>query len=162
MFKNWLKKKNKELTLTAPMSGKGVPIADVPDPVFSGKMMGDGMAVDPSEGILTSPVDGEVVQLFHTAHAIGIRTKEGVELLLHIGLETVSMEGEGFTARVAVGDKVKTGQPLIEFDLEKVREIAASTVTPVVITNMDHVEQLETLVSGEVQSGEPMLKVILK
>ncbi|WP_169713724.1 PTS sugar transporter subunit IIA [Paludifilum halophilum] len=165
MFKKWFKKRKdqNELQIQSPLKGKAVPLTEVPDPVFSEKMMGDGAAVIPEEGRLVSPIDGEVVQLFPTNHAVGIRSGEGVEVLLHIGLETVGMEGEGFSAHVKVGDRVKAGQSLIDFSLEKVEEKAKSTITPVVITNMDRVEKIEPVYTGESQaSGETMLRVSLK
>lgn len=85
-------------------------------------MMGDGVAIDPTEGVVVSPVDGEIVQLFHTKHAIGIKAKNGTEILIHVGLETVKMEGEGFEAHVSEGQAVKAGDKLISFDLELIRE----------------------------------------
>ncbi|EGK11069.1 PTS family glucose porter, IIA component [Desmospora sp. 8437] len=162
MFRNLFGKKQKTLVLAAPLKGKLIPLEKVPDPVFSEKMMGDGTAMEPTEGILCAPVDGEVIQLFHTKHAVGIRTVEGLEVLLHIGLETVAMEGEGFTAEVKEGDQVKTGQPLIRFSLETVREQAKSTVTPMVITNMDRVDRLEAKPVEEAEAGDPILEVTLK
>ena len=84
--------------------------------------MGDGVAIDPTEGVVVSPVDGEIVQLFHTKHAIGIKAKNGTEILIHVGLETVKMEGEGFEAHVSEGQAVKAGDKLISFDLELIRE----------------------------------------
>lgn len=133
----------KEETVFAPLSGKMVAIEEVPDPVFSQKMMGDGIAIEPNEGVVVSPVDGEIIQLFHTKHAIGIRSKSGAEILIHIGLETVNMNGEGFEAHVQEGDKVKVGDKLITCDLNLIKEKAASTITPMVITNGDIIEQLE-------------------
>ena len=109
-----------------------------------------------------APIDGEVAQMFHTGHAVGIRTKEGVEVLIHIGLETVSLEGEGFTTKVEQGDRVKTGQPLIQFSLDTVKEKAKSTITPVVVTNMDLVDSLAPKLSEQVDVGEPVMEVKLK
>ncbi|MDR6225726.1 PTS sugar transporter subunit IIA [Desmospora profundinema] len=157
MFKKWLKRGPREVVAVAPVQGRVVALEEVPDPVFAEKMMGDGVAVEPQEGILCAPVDGEVVQLFPTHHAIGIRSAEGLEWLLHIGLETVSMEGEGFSARVKVGDQVKAGDRLIEFSLDRVKEKAKSTITPIIITNMDKVNKLETHIKDEVQTGDIIL-----
>ncbi|MED3929077.1 PTS glucose transporter subunit IIA, partial [Priestia megaterium] len=108
MFKKLFssKTKIKETTILSPISGDILPISEVPDPVFSQKMMGDGFAIEPTEGKVVSPVEGEVVQLFHTKHAIGLKTEAGTEILIHIGLETVEMKGEGFEAHVKQGDKV--------------------------------------------------------
>ncbi|MGI8313548.1 PTS sugar transporter subunit IIA [Halobacillus mangrovi] len=137
MFKKLFGNKEKSVSLSAPVTGEVVVLEEVPDPVFSQKMMGEGVAVDPSKGEVLSPVDGEIVQLFPTKHAVGIKTKSGVEILIHIGLETVAMEGEGFEAYVSQGDKVKAGDKLITFDMGLVKEKAKSTVTPIIITNSD-------------------------
>lgn len=135
MLKNLFKKGDSNTKIYAPVNGKVVPLEEVPDPVFSQKMMGDGIAIQPSEGNIYAPVDGEVVQLPDSKHAIGLRTKDGIEILIHIGLETVSLEGKGFTVHVATGDKVSKGQLLMECDLEYIRDNASSDVTPIVITN---------------------------
>jgi sugar PTS system EIIA component len=145
--------KQTEETVYAPLSGRLLNLEDVPDPVFSQKMMGDGMAIEPSEGILVSPVEGEIIQLFHTKHAIGIKSQTGMEILLHIGLETVAMNGEGFEAFVKEGDKVKPGDKLITFDLNLIKEKAASTITPIIITNGDIIENVQKSPLGEVKGG---------
>jgi PTS system glucose-specific IIA component len=145
--------KQTEETVYAPLTGRLLNLKDVPDPVFSQKMMGDGMAIEPSEGILVSPVEGEIIQLFHTKHAIGIKSLTGMEILLHIGLETVAMNGEGFEAFVKEGDKVKPGDKLITFDLDLIKEKAASTITPIIITNGDIIENVEKSPLGEVKGG---------
>lgn len=145
--------KQTEETVYAPLTGRLLNLEDVPDPVFSQKMMGDGMAIEPSEGILVSPVEGEIIQLFHTKHAIGIKSQTGIEILLHIGLETVAMNGEGFEAFVKEGDKVKPGDKLITFDLNLIKEKAASTITPIIITNGDIIENVQKSPLGEVKGG---------
>ncbi|MBO8177388.1 MAG: PTS glucose transporter subunit IIA [Bacillus sp. (in: Bacteria)] len=159
MFKN-LFKKNKTVSFVAPMTGKVIPLEEVPDPVFSQKMMGDGLAMDPTEGVVYAPVNGEIVQLFPTKHAIGIKTKNGLEVLIHIGIDTVSMNGEGFTAHIQTGDKVKQGDPLISFDLDLVKEKAKSTITPMIITNGDVVESLEKKDVTEVNAKEQELMTV--
>ncbi|MGQ0416106.1 PTS sugar transporter subunit IIA, partial [Bacillus sp. HC-TM] len=148
MFKKLfgLGSKTNEETIVAPLTGAVKNIEEVPDPVFAGRMMGDGVAIDPTEGVVVSPVDGEIVQLFHTKHAIGIKAKNGTEILIHVGLETVKMEGEGFEAHVSEGQAVKAGDKLISFDLELIREKAKSTITPIVITNTDAAESIKTTV----------------
>ncbi len=161
MLKKWFRKK--EETLVAPLTGKIVEIEQVPDPTFSQKLMGDGVAIDPAEGIVVSPVNGEVIQFFHTKHAIGIRSDAGLELLIHVGLDTVMMNGEGFVGHVKVGDKVKAGDRLLTFDLELVKEKAASTITPIVITNMDAIQSLEKKPLENVQAGtDSLLFVVAK
>lgn len=162
VFKKWFGKKDPNVVIAAPIKGKVVSLNEVPDPVFSDKMMGDGVAIQPEEGMVYAPIDGEVAQMFHTGHAVGIRTKEGVEVLIHIGLETVSLEGEGFTTKVEQGDRVKTGQPLIQFSLDTVKEKAKSTITPVVVTNMDLVDSLAPKLSEQVDVEEPVMEVKLK
>lgn len=159
MFNKLFGKKEvkKEETLIAPLTGKIVSIEEVPDPTFAQKMMGDGIAIEPTEGVVVSPVDGEVVQFFHTKHAIGIQSEAGAEILIHVGLETVSMNGEGFEGHVNVGDKVKAGDKLLSFDLELIKEKAASTVTPIVITNGDAVESLDKRAASEATKGETSL-----
>lgn len=135
MFKNLFKKESSNTKIYAPINGEIVSLEEVPDPVFSQKMMGDGIAIKPNEGKVYSPVDGEVVQIPETKHAIGLRTGDGIEILIHIGLETVSLEGKGFTINVNTGDKVSVGDSLMEFDLEYVRDNASSDISPIVITN---------------------------
>ncbi|MGD6897319.1 PTS sugar transporter subunit IIA [Bacillus sp. UMB0728] len=163
MFKKLFGKKEEitEVVLKAPLTGKAVDLAEVPDPVFSEKMMGDGLAIEPSEGIVVSPVDGEVVQVFPTKHAIGLRAENGAEILIHIGLETVSMKGEGFETHISEGSKVKTGDKLVSFDIDLVKEKAKSTVTPVIITNGDALSSIEKKSLGAVNRGEtPVITVI--
>ncbi|AQX54250.1 PTS glucose transporter subunit IIA [Priestia flexa] len=165
MFKKLFggKTKSKETLVTAPMTGKILPLEQVPDPVFSQKMMGDGFAIEPTDGQVVSPVAGEVVQLFHTKHAVGLKTEAGTEVLIHIGLETVAMEGEGFEAHIQAGDKVEVGTPLITFDLPLVTEKAKSIITPVVITNSDAADSFEIVASGDVQKGQTQCaKVTMK
>lgn len=129
--------KKKSLELVAPVTGKIVPLEEVPDPVFSQKMMGEGVAILPSEGNIYSPVNGTVMLVAATKHAVGIRAQDGTEILIHVGLETVALNGEGFTAAVKEGDKVSVGQLLLEVDWEYISKHAKSTVTPIVITNSD-------------------------
>ncbi|MGE6258508.1 PTS sugar transporter subunit IIA [Heyndrickxia sporothermodurans] len=132
---NLFKKEKEELKIYAPVNGQIIPIEEVPDPVFSEKMMGEGIAIIPTSGNIYSPVDGTIIQVAPTKHAIGILTKDGTELLIHVGLETVSLQGEGFNVSVQKGDKVSSGQLLIEVDWEYIKTHAKSMVTPIVITN---------------------------
>nr|WP_157052523.1 PTS system trehalose-specific EIIBC component [Ornithinibacillus contaminans] len=133
---------DKEQLIYAPLSGNIVPLENVPDPTFSQKMMGDGIAIEPSEGKLVAPFDGEVIQVFPTKHAIGLLSSSGVEVLIHIGLETVSLNGEGFETHVQAGDHIKAGDVLVTFDLDFIRQNAKSTITPIVITNGDQLEAI--------------------
>ncbi|WLR51438.1 PTS glucose transporter subunit IIA [Bacillus tianshenii] len=164
MLKNLFgKKKPTEETFVSPVTGDVVPIEEVPDPTFSEKMMGDGIAIKPTEGEVVSPVDGEVIQLFHTKHAVGIRSKGDVEILIHIGLETVTMNGAGFEAHVSEGQKVKAGDRLISFDLDLVEKKAESTITPMVITNGDVLENMKKFHESNAIKGEtPVAEVKIK
>lgn len=145
-------KKNKEIELISPMTGDIIPLEEVPDPVFSEKMMGDGIAIEPSEGKVLSPIDGKIATIFPTNHAIGLVNKEGLEILIHIGIDTVELKGEGFTRIAEEGEGVKKGDLLMEVDLEKLKEGGKPTVTPIIITNMDKVEKIEKN-SGKVEGG---------
>lgn len=147
----------------SPLTGKIIDISDVPDPVFSQKMIGDGVAIIPSDGTIFSPVKGEIVQLFPTKHAIGIKSENGLEILIHMGLNTVELKGEGFEAFVKVGQKVQIGDTLIKVDLHLLKEKNIETVTPMVITNLNEtVEKLELLEKDTVNNGELILSCYLK
>ncbi|MEH7109601.1 PTS sugar transporter subunit IIA [Bacillus sp. JJ1764] len=155
-------KSDKEI-IYSPLDGKVIPLEKVPDPVFSQKLMGEGLAVYPSKGLLVSPVDGEIIQVFNTKHAIGIYSVNGLELLIHVGLETVELQGEGFNVLVKQGQKVKVGDPLLEFDIEFIKNHNKDTVTPIIITNSS--EKIESIVQNsaeEVSKGEPLFTCKLK
>ncbi|UXY15756.1 phosphoenolpyruvate--protein phosphotransferase [Chitiniphilus purpureus] len=130
---------HQRIELLAPLTGLIVPLETVPDPVFAQKMVGDGIAIDPTSNVLVAPAAGKVKQLHASQHAITLQTVEGIELLLHIGLDTVMLKGEGFRAQVKEGDTVRAGQPLIEFDAELIMQRGKSIVTELVITNGDKV-----------------------
>ena len=123
--------------LVSPLDGQVKPLSQATDPVFSSGVMGQGVVIEPSQGELVSPVNGTVTVLFPTKHAVGIVSEEGVELLMHIGMDTVSLDGKGFEAHVAQGDKVVVGQQLISFDMEVIKEAGLVAETPVIITNQD-------------------------
>lgn len=131
--------------------GKTIRLEDVPDAVFSQKMLGDGYAVIPSEGVILAPVSGVIVQVFPTLHAIGIETKDGLEVLVHIGLNTVELKGEGFSLLCEVGKKVKAGDPLVKVDLAFLKEKNISDIIPVVITNMQKVKSVEVFEGDQVK-----------
>jgi sugar PTS system EIIA component len=159
MLGNWLKSKNKKLDIASPMTGTAVPLEKVPDDAFAGKHMGDGVAIEPSEGRLVAPFDGTVAHLINTKHAIILEHESGVQLLAHIGINTVALKGEGFTALVKTGDKVRGGDTLIEFDMELIRGKGFPLITPLIIANGE-----ETVVSlepsfKEVKAGDPSLMV---
>ncbi|SEO64744.1 PTS system IIA component, Glc family (TC 4.A.1) [Amphibacillus marinus] len=153
MFKKLFGKEEKidKEVLVSPVTGQVVDITEVPDPTFSEKMMGDGIAFKPTDGTFVAPVDGEVVNLFPTLHAIGIKSKAGVEYLIHIGLDTVMLDGEGFTAHVKQGDHVKAGDSLVTVDLDFVSQ-KAKTITPLVVTSQ--VASLAKNIDQSVVKGE--------
>lgn len=155
MLKKLFGKKEEKVSeevVLAPVTGEIVDITEVPDPTFGQKLMGDGIAIKPTKGDFVAPVSGEVVNIFPTKHAVGIKSKAGVEYLLHIGLETVTMEGEGFEAFVKQGDQVKAGDLLVRVDLNLVNEKAADTITPLVITS--EVASLDKQLNQNVVQGE--------
>ncbi|MET3574403.1 PTS glucose transporter subunit IIA [Bhargavaea ullalensis] len=155
-FNLFKKKSNGPLEVKAPVSGEIVGLEDVPDPVFSQKMMGDGAAVMPSGGPVVSPVGGTVVMVAGTGHAVGIKSAGGTEFLIHVGLETVSLKGEGFSVKVSQGDEVSAGQPLIEADWAYLKEHAPSIVTPIVVTNGEG-KTVSRSAAGACAAGETVI-----
>lgn len=145
-------------TLTSPVTGALVSLKEIPDQTFSDEVMGKTLAVIPTEGVITAPFDGEVATLFHTNHAIGLISKTGVELLIHIGIDTVKMNGEGFKAFVKSGDAIKKGQKLIEFDIGLVQAKAKSVITPIVITNPDQFKITAIATMGSIKTGDSLWK----
>lgn len=165
MFKKLFKKKkdeNNSISIYAPIDGEVVPLEDVPDPVFSQKMMGDGVAIKPNNGTVVSPVQGKIMQVFPTKHAIGIQAENGIEILLHIGLETVNLNGEGFTTHVQEGDNVKVGDALVTFEKEIIEEKAKSTITPVIITNTTEMKEIQIKDPQSVQAGQDEIIFVSK
>ncbi|AQL56198.1 PTS glucose transporter subunit IIA [Abyssicoccus albus] len=160
MFKNLFGSKeevSKDIELYSPMTGEYVNIEDIPDPVFAEKMMGEGFGVKPTEGVVVSPIKGKVVQVFPTKHAIGLKADNDIEVLIHIGLETVQLEGEGFETLIAEGDTVDVGDELVQFDIDYISQKAESLISPVIITNTD---QLDTYTSNDVKQVEKGQTVI--
>ncbi|RBW71550.1 glucose-specific PTS transporter subunit IIBC [Bacillus taeanensis] len=152
----------KKVSIASPLTGKIMPISEVPDEVFSGKMMGDGFAVEPTGNSVVSPVDGKIINVFPTKHAIGIESKEGREILIHFGIDTVNLKGEGFDVFVEQGDEVKQGQELMKVNLEYIKENAKSTVTPIVFTNLQDGEKIVLNKKGAVEKGEVEIVAIDK
>lgn len=157
MFKKMFGKNDsasKKIEIKAPITGKYVAIENIPDPVFAQKMMGEGFGIEPTEGIVVAPIDGEIVNVFPTKHAIGIKANNGLEVLIHVGLETVAMNGEGFDTKVNTGDKVKVGDTLLEFDIPTIQDKAASIISPVIITNSDIISSQTTINQDNLVRGE--------
>lgn len=144
--------------LVSPLAGQVKPLSQATDPVFSSGVMGQGVVIEPSHGELVSPVNGTVTVLFPTKHAVGIVSEEGVELLMHIGMDTVSLDGKGFEAHVTQGDKVVVGQQLISFDMEVIKEAGLVTETPVIITNQDDFQaDVEEDLPRDVKRGDVLM-----
>lgn len=135
--------KKKTLSLKSPMDGEVIDITKVPDAVFSQKMVGDGFAVSPTNGSVKAPCKGKIAQIFPTNHAFGIVTEEGVEVLVHIGIDTVELKGEGFMRIAEVGAQVNEGDEIVRVDLEVLKANEKSMVTPVVITTPDKVKSID-------------------
>ncbi|QQU21169.1 PTS glucose transporter subunit IIA [Enterococcus casseliflavus] len=150
----------KDETVKSPVTGQVVALADVEDKVFSSGAMGKGIAVEPAIGEITAPADAEVKILFPTKHAIGLVTEDGTELLIHIGMNTVELEGNHFTAYINQGDKVKAGQKLISFDTEAIRAEGYSLLTPVIVTNSSDYSDIQTTHSKEVTAQDDLIEVV--
>ncbi len=146
--------------LVSPLTGQAKDLSQATDPVFASGVMGKGVLIDPTEGLLVAPVDGEVSVLFPTHHAVGITSTTRVELLMHIGMDTVGLEGKGFTAHVKQGDKVKAGDKLISFDIDVIKAAGLVAETPVIVTNQT---DFDTQVIGNlpraISQGEAILTV---
>ena len=148
-----------ETIMASPVKGKVLDLSEVPDALFAEKMIGDGFAIDPQEGIVVSPVRGEIAHIFDTNHALAFITEGGLEVLLHIGIDTVKMEGRGFKRLAEIGQKVEIGTPLMEVDWVLVRQEAKSSITEVVVTNMDQVHEMKVIASGLVDPSQDVLIV---
>lgn len=146
--------------ILSPLAGKAIALEDVPDPTFAEGILGLGAAVEPSEGKITAPADGTVGTLFDTHHAIGLNLDNGAELLIHIGINTVELNGEGFTAHVSEGDRVKKGQTLITFDKEFIASKGYKTVTPVIVTNPDEYSAVKRVADGNVTEKDVLIELV--
>lgn len=151
----------KKSKIVATQTGECVGIESVPDSVFADKLLGDGIAIIPTDNEVKSPVNGTVVQVFDTLHAYSIKSDDGLEILVHIGLNTVELKGEGFTAKVSEGDKVHAGDILCETDINAIKEKGYEVYTPIVITNSDELKKLGFL-KGQVIGGETTVMEYLK
>ena len=149
----------KDTVLSACLNGTVVPLADVKDEAFASGALGDGIAIEPSDGELVAPADGEISSTFETHHAVGMTTADGAELLMHIGIDTVKLGGKHFTYLVNEGDKVKKGQPLIRFELEAIKAEGYPVTTPVIVCNTDDYAAVEAKASGTVKQGDVLLEL---
>ncbi|MDP0493978.1 MAG: PTS glucose transporter subunit IIA [Fusobacterium sp. JB021] len=158
MFKG--KKKQNVVEIFSPLNGKVIPLEEVPDEAFAQKMIGDGCAIDPTEGAIYAPVNAEI-DIFDTNHAVSFETKDELEMIVHFGIDTVKLNSEGLK-RVATADEVSVGDKLVEYDLAYIKENAKSTKTPIIITSMDIVDNIEVVAKGDVKVGDLLMKVTLK
>ena len=140
--------------IAAPVSGKAVPMSQVNDPTFSQEILGKGTAIIPSEGRIVAPADGQVTMVFDTKHALSIQTDNGAELIIHIGLDTVQLKGQYFEAHVQAGDKVKKGDLLLDFDMDKIKAAGYDVITPVIVCNTPQFPKIECISGMDVKAGE--------
>ena len=153
-------KEIKQEIIASPLIGKVVKLENVPDEVFASGAMGKGIAIDPDDGAVVAPAKGEVTLVFPTKHAIGLKTENGAEILIHIGMDTVSLAGKGFKSFVEVGDKVEAGQPLLEFDVNTIKAAGMPVITPVIVTNSDQYEDVLTTQERTVEAGDYLLTAV--
>ncbi len=151
--------KKKEVEIVAPVNGKLISLKDVPDPTFSEEMVGKGVAIIPEGKEIYSPVEGKITTVFVTGHAVGITTKEGIDLLIHIGMDTVNLKGEGFEVKVKDGEQIKQGDLLLVADLDKLKEKGYRLETPIIICNPDQFKNFTYTEPGNVKKGDVIMKV---
>lgn len=165
-FFDFLKgKKNSSDTtniIVSPTNGELLDLSCVPDEVFSQKMMGDGFAIKSSDGIILSPINGTVEMVFDTKHAVGLKSIDGKEILIHLGIDTVNLNGEGFEVFVQVGDKINIGDKLIKMDVDFVKANAKSEISPVIFTNLDDNESISFIPGDVTQLEEGRISILTK
>lgn len=151
--------KKNEVVIGSPAAGRCEEIKTVPDPTFGEEILGKGVAIEPADGRIYAPADGVINTVFPTLHAIGMTTKEGVELLIHVGLDTVNLKGEHFKAHVEEGAEVKCGDLLLEADLKAIAEAGYQTVIPLVVCNSGDYKEISADTGKEVKSGDTVLRI---
>lgn len=158
-FINLFKKKAKEKLIFSPLSGRVIPLSNVKDPVFADEILGKGIAILPFEGRLASPVNGTILNVFPTLHAIGIKSDEGLEILIHLGFDTVELKGKYFKSYISEGDEVSVGDLLIEFQVEEIKNEGYDITTPIIVTNWEQYKAIEVLSIGNIKAGEELIKI---
>ena len=143
----------------APVKGNVIARTDIPDATFASGVLGDGVGIEPAKGIVVAPFDGKITSTTDTKHAVGIRNSEKMELLIHVGVDTVKMNGEGFEMFVKEGDTVKKGQKLITFDIKKIEAAGFSATTAVLLTNSDEFENFKVVKTGSIEAEETILSI---
>ena len=151
--------KTKKQRIGSPMTGEVLSLSQAPDVVFASGAMGQGVVIEPSVGEVISPADGTIRLLFPTNHAIGIATDEGAEILIHVGMDTVELDGKGFTAHVVQGSRVKKGQLLLSFDMDEIKQAGYPVTTPIIVTNTAHYRHVRAVTTGEVDLGQALLEI---
>ena len=162
LFDIFKKKEKTIVTIYSPMNGKVIELKEVPDEAFAQKMVGDGCAIEPDKGIICSPIDGQLMNIFPTNHAIIFETIDGLEMIVHFGIDTVKLDGKGFQKLREPGP-IKIGDEIVKYDLDDIKDGVPSTRSPIIINNMEKVEKIEVLSLGKViKIGEPIMKITLK
>ena len=162
LFDIFKKKEKTIVTIYSPMNGKVIELKEVPDEAFAQKMVGDGCAIEPDKGIICSPIDGQLMNIFPTNHAIIFETIDGLEMIVHFGIDTVKLDGKGFQKLREPGP-IKIGDEIVKYDLDDIKDGVPSTRSPIIINNMEKVEKIEILSLRKiVKIGEPIMKVTLK
>ena len=162
LFDIFKKKEKIVVTIYSPVNGKVIELKEVPDEAFAQKMVGDGCAIEPDRGIICSPIDGQLMNIFPTNHAIIFETIDGLEMIVHFGIDTVKLDGKGFQKLREPGP-IKIGDEIVKYNLDDIKDGVPSTRSPIIINNMEKVEKIEVLSLGKlVKIGEPIMKVTLK
>ncbi|PGH20926.1 PTS sugar transporter subunit IIA [Fusobacterium polymorphum] len=162
LFDIFKKKEKTVVTIYSPMNGKVIELKEVPDEAFAQKMVGDGCAIEPDKGSICSPIEGQLMNIFPTNHAIIFETIDGLEMIVHFGIDTVKLDGKGFQKLREPGP-IKIGDEIVKYDLDDIKDGVPSTRSPIIINNMEKVDKIEVLSLGKiVKIGEPIMKVTLK
>ena len=152
--------KNTREVIGAPIEGKVVAMSEVSDPTFGQEILGKGAAIIPSVGKAVAPIDGTVEMVFDTKHAISMSSDSGIQMIIHVGLDTVSMKGEPFTVHVEAGQRVKAGDLMLEFDIEAIKAAGLDTITPIVICNSGDYKEITAHVDKDVNTGDDILTLV--
>lgn len=158
-LEDYLEKETLSITISSPIKGIAADLSTAPDEAFAERMMGDGVVVTPVDSLVRAPEDGEVCFVFDTKHAVGFMTDSGISLLIHVGIDTVKLNGEGFEVLVESGQKVKKGEPMLKLDLDYIKENAPSIVTPILCTELEDNQKIRLLKEGEIEAGEALFAV---
>ena len=162
LFDIFKKKEKTIVTIYSPINGKVIELKEVPDEAFAQKMVGDGCAIEPDKGVICSPIEGQLMNIFPTNHAIIFETIDGLEMIVHFGIDTVKLDGKGFQKLREPGP-IKVGDEIVKYNLDEIKDNVPSTRSPIIINNMKKVEKIEVLSLGKiVKIGEPIMKVTLK